>query len=287
MAEERLQKALARAGFGSRRSCEELIVTGAVTLNGRVATLGDKVDPTSDVVSLRGVNVNLDPDVRYYAFHKPAGVVTTMRDPQGRRDMRAYLPAEGPRVFPVGRLDRDSEGLLLVTNDGELANRLTHPRYGVEKEYLAEVEGRPTPRHLARLRSGVELEDGPARAVSCRIVDVRGDKGQLRLVMTEGRKREVRRLLDAVGLPVTRLVRTRVGPVTLGRLTPGTIRDLTPDEVIALAKAVAKGERRARREAGDPAPSVYPPERVAPRYRDVPPGDERKPGDASTSGGPR
>lgn len=254
MGEERLQKALARAGFGSRRSCEELILAGAVTLNGRIATLGDKVDPSSDVVALRGVNVNLDPEVRYYAFHKPVGVVTTMRDPQGREDMQAYLPPDGPRVFPVGRLDRESEGLLLVTNDGELANRLTHPRYGVEKEYLAEVAGRPTPRHLGRIRAGVELEDGPARAVSCRIVDARGDRGQLRLVMTEGRKREVRRLLAAVGLPVTRLVRTRVGPVTLGGLKPGTIRDLTADEVIRLTKVAAKGERRARREAGEPPP---------------------------------
>ncbi len=248
MPEERLQKALAHAGFGSRRTCEELIVAGLVTLNGKVATLGDKVDPSTDVVTLRGTTINLDPDVRYYAAHKPLGVVSTMRDPQGREDVRSLLPAGAPRVVPVGRLDRDSEGLLLLTNDGELANRLTHPRYGVEKEYLVEVEGRPTSRHLARIRAGVELEDGPARAASARIVDARSDRGQLRVVMTEGRKREVRRLLAEVGLPVRRLVRLRVGTVMLGGLAAGEIRELTADEVLALTKVAAKGERRARRE---------------------------------------
>ncbi len=218
-----------------------------MTVNGRVATLGDKVDPDRDRVTLRGIDVNLDPNVRYLALHKPAGVVTTMRDPQGRPHVRDLLPAEGPRVFPVGRLDRDTEGLLLLTNDGDLANKLTHPRFGVEKEYLAEVEGRPASRHIAALRRGVDLDDGPARAVSARIVDARQDRGQLRLVMTEGRKREVRRLLAAVGLPVRRLVRLRVGPITLGRLAPGAVRELTADEVLALGKAAAKGERRAAR----------------------------------------
>ncbi len=247
MAEERLQRALARAGFGSRRSCEDLISAGRVKVNGRLATLGDKVDPTRDVVVLNGATVNLDPNVRYLAMHKPAGVVTTMRDPQGRRDIRAFVPDE-PRVFPVGRLDLDSEGLLLLTNDGDLAEALTHPRYGVEKEYLVEVQGTPTPKHLGALRRGVELEDGPARAASVRIVDARGDRGQLALVMTEGRKREVRRLLAAVDLPVARLVRVRIGPISLGRLKAGTVRDLTADEVLALAKLVAKAKRRVRRD---------------------------------------
>jgi 23S rRNA pseudouridine2605 synthase len=256
MAEERLQKALARAGFGSRRACEELIAAGAVTLNGTVATVGDKVDPTSDEVQLRGVRVNLDPDVRYMAFHKPRAVVTTMRDPQGRRDVRAYLPAEGPRVFPVGRLDRDSEGLLLLTNDGELANLLTHPRYGVEKEYLVEVEGRPSSSHLGRIRAGVDLDDGPARVAAVRVVDVRGDRGQLRVVMTEGRKREVRRLLAAVGLPVRRLVRLRIGPIVLGGLAPGATRDLTSEEVLALTKLAAKAERRARHASSAEPPGL-------------------------------
>jgi pseudouridine synthase len=236
---ERLQRLLSRAGYGSRRACEELIVRGRVTLNRNVAVIGDRADPEKDEVWVDGVPVNLDPSVRYYALHKPAGVVTTMRDPQGRPDIRAHLPGDGPRVFPVGRLDRDTEGLLLLTNDGDLANGLMHPRYGVEKEYLAEVEGTPTARHLGRLRRGVELEDGHARAKSARVAGRSGERGAVRLVMTEGRKREVRRLLAAVGLPVTRLVRVRVGPVTLGRLAPGEVRELTHDEVVALRRAAA------------------------------------------------
>jgi 23S rRNA pseudouridine2605 synthase len=245
--EERLQRALARAGLGSRRSCEELILHGSVTINGRVAIIGDKVDAGRDDVRVRGVEVNLDPNVRYFAFHKPRGVVTTMRDPQGRPDLRPYLPKDEPRVFPVGRLDRDTEGLLLMTNDGELANRLLHPSFGIEKEYLAEVAGFPTPRHIASLRRGVDLDDGPAKVRSARIVDARADRGQLRVVMTEGRKREVRRLLAAVGLPVTRLVRLRVANVGLHGLRPGEMRSLTSDEVLALAEATTTGRRRARR----------------------------------------
>jgi pseudouridine synthase len=241
MAPERLQRALARAGFGSRRACEQLIVDGRVTIDGRPATLGDKVDGEQATVRVDGVEVNLDPNVRYLALHKPPGVVTTMRDPQGRLDIRPYLPSEGPRVFPVGRLDRDSEGLLLLTNDGDLANRLLHPRYGVEKEYLAEVEGRPTAKQLARVRAGVQLDDGPARAVRARIVATSKGRGAVRIVMTEGRKREVRRLLAAVGLPVTRLVRLRIGPVALGGLAPGEVRPLDREEIQALATAVSTG----------------------------------------------
>ena len=229
---------MARAGYGSRRASEELIQQGRVTVDGSVATLGDRVDPTAAKVEVDGVEVNLDPNVRYLAFHKPVGVVTTMRDPQGRPDLRAYLPSEGPRVFPVGRLDRESEGLLLLMNDGELANRLLHPRYSVEKEYLAEVRGGPTARHAARLRAGVDLDDGPAAARRARVVDARGDRGALLVVMTEGRKREVRRMLAAVDLPVVRLIRLRIGPVRLGRMAPGTLRELTHDEVRALARAV-------------------------------------------------
>jgi 23S rRNA pseudouridine2605 synthase len=252
MADERLQRALARAGYGSRRACEELIARGDVRINGAVATLGDKVDPLLDRVTLRGIPVSLDPEVRYLKLNKPAGVVTTMRDQRGRADIRTYLPAEGPRVFPVGRLDRETEGLLLLTNDGELANRLMHPSFGIEKEYLAEVEGTPAPAQLRRVRSGVELEDGPARARSVRLVDSRGVRAQLSLVMTEGRKREVRRLLAAVGLPVTRLVRVRVGPVRLGRLKPGEGRELSGDEVLDLQRVIAKAERRVRRSESEP-----------------------------------
>ncbi|MGH2679697.1 MAG: pseudouridine synthase [Actinomycetota bacterium] len=238
MPRERVQRLLARTGYGSRRSCEELIAEGRVTVNGTVAILGDRADPKEDEVRVDGLDVNLDPNVKYYALHKPLGVVTTMQDPQGRPDIRGYLPPDGPRVFPVGRLDRDSEGLLLLMNDGDLANGLTHPRYGVEKEYLAEVEGAPTPKHLGLLRRGVELEDGPARVESVRVTGRSGDRGAVRLVMTEGRKREVRRLLAEVGLPVTRLVRVRVGPIRLGGLAPGERRELTHDEVVALRRVV-------------------------------------------------
>ena len=233
---ERLQKMLARAGLGSRRACEALIEGGRVTVNGRVATLGDRADPARDVVEVDGGRVPLDPEARYYALHKPAGVVTTASDPQGRPTVASLYP-EGPRVFPVGRLDLETEGLLLLTNDGELANRLTHPRYGVEKEYLAEVEGDPSPDAIRRLTRGVPLEDGTAKAASAsRVAGSRG-RAAVRLVMTEGRKREVRRMLASVGLPVRRLVRTRIGPIRLRDLGPGRTRELEPAEVAALYRS--------------------------------------------------
>jgi 23S rRNA pseudouridine2605 synthase len=230
---ERLQKALARAGLGSRRVCEELIRDGRVTVDGRVASLGDRVDPRRQRVEVDGVRVPVDPELRYLALNKPRGVVTTVWDPRRRPDISRFLPP-GPRVFPVGRLDRQTEGLLLLTNDGELANRLMHPRYGVEKEYLAEVDGRPPARVLSRLERGIRLVDGVARAVSVRFAGGTGDRAALRIVMTEGRKREVRRMLAAVGYEVRRLVRVRVGPVRLGRLRPGQVRELDPSEVRAL-----------------------------------------------------
>jgi 23S rRNA pseudouridine2605 synthase len=236
MAVERLQRALARAGFGSRRASEELIADGRVTVNGRTARLGDRVDAELDEVRVDGRRISVDPGLRYLAFHKPRGVTTTMSDPFAERDLRRYLP-RGPRVFAVGRLDRDTEGLLLLTNDGELAHRLAHPRHGVEKEYLAEVDGTVTERHVSRLRRGVRLDDGVARAVAARGVGRSGDRGAIRLVLTEGRKREVRRMLDAIGLPVRRLVRTRMGPIRLGRLKPGEVRDLTAEEVRGLYRA--------------------------------------------------
>jgi pseudouridine synthase len=172
-----------------------------------------------------------------------------MRDPQGRPDIRDLLPNEGPRVFPVGRLDLDSEGLLLLTNDGDLAEALTHPRLEIEKEYLVGVDGTPGAKHLAALRRGVELDDGPARAASARIVDAHGGRGQLSIVLTEGRKREVRRMLDTIGLPVARLVRVRIGPIHLGGLAPGAHRELSGEEVFAVSRMVAKAERRLRRRA--------------------------------------
>lgn len=230
MPEERLQRALARAGLGSRRAGEELIRAGRVKVNGRVAVLGDKIDPSEDIVTVGGGRVNVNPELRYLALHKPAGVTSTLRDTHAGTDLSAFLPV-GPRVVPVGRLDRDSEGLLLLTNDGDLANRLAHPSFGVEKEYLAEVEGAPSERQLARLRRGVQLEDGPARALAARAAGRTTDRGAVRLVMGEGRKREVRRLLAEVGLPVRRLIRVRVGPIKLGSLKAGELRELTGEEL--------------------------------------------------------
>jgi 23S rRNA pseudouridine2605 synthase len=230
---ERLQRSLARAGFGSRRACEELIAAGRAQINGRKATLGDRVDPSSDEVRVDGAKVNIDPELRTFALHKPRDVTTTMRDPHAERDLTRFLP-KGVHVFPVGRLDRDTEGLLILTNDGALAHRLTHPRYAIEKEYLAEVDRPPSNRQLSRLRRGVELDDGIARAVDARSAGGAGGRGGVRLVMVEGRKREVRRMLDAIGLPVRRLVRVRVGPIRLGRLRPGDVEELAPEDVRAL-----------------------------------------------------
>jgi pseudouridine synthase len=233
---ERLQRSLARAGFGSRRACEELIAAGRVEINGRMATLGDRLDPAVDQVRVDGSKVNVNPELRTFALHKPRGITTTMRDPHAERDLSGFLP-KGVHVFPVGRLDRDTEGLLLLTNDGSLAHRLTHPRYAIEKEYLAEVDGPPSHRQLARLRRGVELDDGTARAVDARSAGGAAGRGGVRLVMVEGRKREVRRMLDAVELPVRRLVRVRVGPIRLGKLRPGDVRELEPEETRALFRA--------------------------------------------------
>ncbi|MFL5767487.1 MAG: pseudouridine synthase [Actinomycetota bacterium] len=236
MTVERVQRSLARAGYGSRRASEDLIREGRVTINGRVASLGDRVDPQTDIVEVDGARVVTDPDARTFVLHKPAGVVSSLKDPQGRPDLTTYLPGD-TRVVPVGRLDRETEGLLLLTGDGELANRLMHPRYGVEKEYLAEVDGTPTSKQLAELRRGVELDDGLAKPRSARVVDAAGERAAIRLVLAEGRKREVRRMLQAVGLPVRRLIRVRVGPVRLGTLAAGELRELGGEELSALYRA--------------------------------------------------
>jgi 23S rRNA pseudouridine2605 synthase len=241
---ERLQKILARAGFGSRRASEALIAAGRVRVNGEVAALGDRADPEIDRIEVDGAVVGIRPGLVHYLLNKPAGVVTTASDPHGRPTVVGLVPAE-PRVFPVGRLDADTEGLLLLTNDGELAHRLTHPSFGVDKEYLADVEGRPTRGALRRLREGVELDDGPTAPAKVSLV---GDR-LLRITIHEGRNRQVRRMCDAVGLPVRRLVRVRIGPIADRRLAPGEWRALEPDEVRALERAAASpssGERRGR-----------------------------------------
>ncbi|MGH8981208.1 MAG: pseudouridine synthase, partial [Acidimicrobiales bacterium] len=226
---ERLQKVLARAGIGSRRACDELIERGRVTVNGAPAEPGKRVDPRADAVAVDGVPVPVAPDLVYYLVNKPSGVVTTASDPEGRRTVVDLVPA-APRVFPVGRLDYDTEGLLVLTNDGELAQRLAHPSHGIAKEYLAEVEGTPSAGALRRLREGVELDDGPTQPATVGSVS----PGLLRIVIHEGRNHQVRRMCEAVGHPVRRLVRTRIGPVADTSLRPGRWRLLSSVEVRAL-----------------------------------------------------
>lgn len=234
---ERLQKVLAAAGVGSRRACEDLIFRGRVTVDGRVAQLGDKVDAASAVIHVDGERVVTDTRLVYLAMNKPRGVVSTMADEKGRAALADYLGRVAERVYHVGRLDADSEGLLLLTNDGTLAHRLMHPSYGVPKTYLAEVAG-PVPRNLGRrLMTGVELADGPAKVDSFRVVDTLGRTAIVELTLHEGRKHIVRRLLDEVGHRVSRLIRTAIGPIRLGDLRPGRIRRLTNAEVAALFKA--------------------------------------------------
>ena len=233
---ERLQKVLAAAGLGSRRACEILIEDERVTVNGEVAVLGRRVDRETDRIEVDGLRVPVRPGLVTYLLNKPRGVVTTASDPQGRPTVVDLVPAE-PRIFPVGRLDTDTEGLLLLTNDGDLAHRLTHPSFGVEKEYLAEVDGSPTPAQLRRLREGIELEDGMTAPAKASL----SAPGAVRLVIHEGRNRQVRRMCEAVGHPVRRLVRTRIGPLADRRLPPGEWRPLTPAEVRALEAEAAKG----------------------------------------------
>jgi 23S rRNA pseudouridine2605 synthase len=237
--QDKLQKVLARAGIGSRRTCEELIEDGRVTVDGVVAHIGQRVDPAAARIEIDRVPVAADPDLVHYLLNKPAGVVTTADDPQGRPTVVGLVPTE-PRVFPVGRLDIDTEGLLIVTNDGELAHRLTHPSFGIDKEYLAEVSGTPSRGALRTLREGVDLDDGrTAPAAATLVAD-----GLLKLTIHEGRNRQVRRMCEAVGHPVRRLVRTRIGPVADRSLAPGTWRPLTPDEVRALYEGSGQTEDR-------------------------------------------
>ena len=230
---ERVQKGLARAGFGSRRLCDELIEDGRVTVNGEVAILGRRIDPDVDEVAVDGVPVGVRPDLVYYLLNKPRGVITTASDPQGRPTVLSLVPP-APRVFSVGRLDLDTEGLLLLTNDGGLAHRLTHPRFGVEKEYLARVAGQPTRAALRRLREGIELDDGPTAPARVSLLEPE----LLRVTIHEGRNRQVRRMCEAIGHPVKRLVRVRIGPLADHSLPPAAWRGLTTDEVRALEKAV-------------------------------------------------
>lgn len=240
---ERLQKVLARIGLGSRRVCEDLIVEGRVTVNGEIPVLGRRVEVAVDRIELDGVPLPVLPGLVHYLVNKPAGVVTTADDPQGRPTVVDLVPAE-PRVFSVGRLDMGTEGLLIMTNDGELAHRLTHPSFGVPKEYLAEVDGAPAPTDIRRLREGVELDDGMTAPARVAVVA----PTLMRIVIHEGRNRQIRRMCEAIGHPVRRLVRTRIGPLADPALGPGAWRLLTPAEVRNLAAAaVARDEDEGER----------------------------------------
>ncbi|NPV10149.1 MAG: rRNA pseudouridine synthase [Anaerolineae bacterium] len=234
---QRLQKALAHAGVGSRRSIENLIRGGRVSVNGQPAILGQKVG-ARDQVLVDGQLVSLRPEgLAYYALHKPAGVITSVRDELGRRTVMD-LATVPERVYPVGRLDADSEGLVLLTNDGELAHRLTHPRHSVPKVYQVWLRGKVTPSAVSRLLQGVTLDDGPARAERVEVLRVGQESSVLRLTLKEGRKRQVRRMCEVIGHPVERLRRIAIGPLRLGDLSPGRWRRLSPSEVRVLRQQV-------------------------------------------------
>ncbi len=243
---ERLQKVMAQAGIASRRACEDLIRQGRVQVNGQVVTeMGTKVDPARDRIAVDGQPLTQAAKRVYLVLNKPPGYLSTAHDDRGRPTVMDLVPG-GERLYPVGRLDADSEGLLLLTNDGSLTQRLTHPRYQHEKEYLVLVRGRPSPETLRQLREGIELEDGrtsPARVVVLRreereSLDLeRPPRGTawLRMILREGRKRQIRRMCATVGHPVQRLIRVRMGPLTLGELPPGQWRRLSKGEIRALA----------------------------------------------------
>ena len=228
----RLQKVLAAAGLGSRRACEQLISAGRVEVDGvRVTELGVRVDPATSVIRVDGRRIEVRAEFLYLALNKPRGVLSAMSDARGRRTVGDLVADHPQRLFHVGRLDADSEGLLLLTNDGELAHRLMHPGFEVVKVYLATVQGRVGRQVGARLRAGVDLEDGPVRVDRFRVVDSTAGRTLVEVALHEGRKHIVRRLLAEVGHPVQRLVRIAVGPVLLGTLRPGASRALTPTEV--------------------------------------------------------
>jgi len=234
----RLQKVLAAAGVGSRRKCEELIGAGRVTVNGEVVDqLGVRVVPDEVVIAVDGERISVDANHVTVVLNKPFGVVSTMSDPQGRPALDTFVKGYEERLFHVGRLDAETTGLLLLTNDGELANRLAHPTHGVTKVYVAKVAGRAS-RHLCtQLKQGVDLDDGPVRATGCTILDTSGDTSLVQVELHEGRNRIVRRMLDQVGHPVIDLVRTQFGPIRLGTMAPGEVRELSPAEVGRLMEA--------------------------------------------------
>ena len=232
---ERLQKVLARAGIGSRRVCEKLIVEQRVTVDGEFAELGKKVDPETSQVEVDGLKIGIRQDLVYYLLNKPVGVITTSKDPQERSTVVDLVPTH-PRVFPVGRLDADTEGLILLTNDGDLTHYLTHPSFGIEKEYLVQVEVTPSRNAIRELRQGVELDDGITSPAKVSLVDEK----LLKIVIHEGRNRQIRRMCESVGHPVKRLIRSRIGPIVDRSLRPGSFRELTNQELKSMRKILLK-----------------------------------------------
>lgn len=236
----RLQKVIAQAGLASRRAAEEMILQGRVTVDGKpIRKLGTRIDPATQVLRVDGQRVEID-DTRHVvlALNKPEGMVSTMDDPEGRPCLSDVLVEYPERLYHVGRLDIDTSGLLLLTNDGELANRLTHPSYGIEKTYVARVHGEVKPYVRKKLLRGVELEDGLVKADKFRVRDTLGDISAVEITVHEGRNRMVRRMLDAVGFPVRELVRVRFGPIRLDRLKPGTTRRVKGEELLSLYDVV-------------------------------------------------
>ncbi|HIF07562.1 MAG TPA: rRNA pseudouridine synthase [Gemmatimonadetes bacterium] len=233
----RIQKFLSRAGVSSRRKAETMVLEGWVRINGNVVSeLGTKVDPDKDHVEVGGKTVRLR-EITWIRFHKPIDVLCTAEDTHGRKTLYDLLPDEHRALRYVGRLDLDTAGLLLLTNDGDLANRLIHPRYRVEREYEVSVEGVPSLKDIARLRGGIKLRDGLARPKRVEAYEPVNENGNLTIVMTEGRKREVRRMMYELGYPVVTMRRVRVGPVSLGDLPPGEWEPLSPEEVAALKRS--------------------------------------------------
>ncbi|MDR2703911.1 MAG: rRNA pseudouridine synthase [Cellulomonadaceae bacterium] len=235
----RLQKVLAQAGFGSRRKCEELIAYGHVEVDGRLVTeLGSRVDPTKAQITVDGMRVSLDDSQVVVALNKPLGVVSAMSDPQGRPTLEEFVADRPERLFHVGRLDYDSQGLIFLTNDGELANRLSHPKYKIPKTYVVTVEGELYPRRQKALLEGVELEDGVAKADRIKLIQTNGEQSIAEIQIHDGRNRIVRRMFDAIDCPVIELVRTKYGPIKLGELKSGRTRVLGNVEVGSLMNAV-------------------------------------------------
>ncbi|GAC43663.1 pseudouridine synthase [Paenibacillus popilliae] len=239
--EERLQKIMANAGVASRRKCEQLILDGKVEVNGEVVTaLGVKADPATDMIAVNGKPITANANKVYAAFHKPKGVITSMSDPEGRKTVLDFVKGMGARVYPVGRLDYDTEGLLLLTNDGDLANMLMHPRHHVAKTYHATVKGIPHGDLLEKLREGIQLEDGmtqPAE-VEYHDVDMERQSATISITIYEGRNRQVRRMFEAIGHPVVKLKRVQFGNIFLQGIPRGKFRNLTKSEVNELKMAI-------------------------------------------------